>query len=235
MPDSSGSSTTLPLPVRGWFADCSPAFRSALLAAARPRQFEAGAMLYRAEETTTDLFAILTGVITVQCRFAHPDAVLLHFLWPGHWFGSLDVLAGRRRRYSAIARTNVALLQIPSGDVRALLQAFPEGAARLGGNAVYGFDMSMQAAADLLIRDAAARCAAVVLRLADRRWASGHQADVPVEIPVSQTELAMLCNVSRKTLSGVLRRFAEEGLLTAGYRTLTLHRPRLLRIVSDAG
>ena len=58
------------------------------------------------------------------------------------------------------------LLRVPGDDLRALLQRRPEGVARLGRNAVYGLDLAMQTASDLLIREASARCAAALLRLA---------------------------------------------------------------------
>ena len=236
MAETRGPGVPTGIPIRGWLAECSEGFRRDLFALARPKSFPAGSVLYRADDVAADLFGLRAGVVTVQWRFAHPDAVLLHLLWPGEWFGTLDMLAERPRRYTAVARTDVELLRVPSDEMRALLQRRPEGVASLGRNAVYGFDLAMQAAADLLIRDASARCAAVLLRLADRRWASGPGADLPSEIPAaSQTELAMLCNVSRKTFSRVIGEFASRRLVTVGYRSLTLHDPAQLRVVADSG
>jgi CRP-like cAMP-binding protein len=96
-------------------------------------------------------------------------------------------------------------------------------------------DLAMQIAADLLIRDASARCAAVLLRLAGRRWVSGPDADLSSEIPASQTELAMLCNLSRNSFSRVVRGLSSRGLLTLDYKSLTVNDPARLRDVADAG
>jgi len=236
MAKTHGPSVPTGFPIRGWLADCSPEFRRELFALARPKSCSAGSVVYRTDDAPADLFGIRSGVVTVQCRFAHPDAVLLHLLWPGEWFGTLDMLTERSRRYTTVARTDVELLRVPSDGMRALLQRRPEGVAKLGRNAVYGMDLAMQAAADLLIRDASARCAAVLLRLADRRWASGPDADLPSEIPAaSQTELAMLCNVSRKTFSRVVGEFSRRRLVTVGYRSLTVNDPSRLREVADSG
>jgi CRP-like cAMP-binding protein len=120
--------------------------------------------------------------------------------------------------------------------MRALLQRHPEGLAKLARNSVYGLDLAMQTASDLLIRDSAALCAAALLRLADRRWATGPHGNLPSEIPAaSQTELAMLCNVSRKTFSRVIGEFSRRGFVTVGYRSLTVHDPAQLRLVADSG
>jgi CRP-like cAMP-binding protein len=223
-------------PIRGWLADCSTEFRREFLELGRPKSFSAGGVIYRTDDATAELFGIISGVVTVQCRFAHPDAVLLHLLWPGEWFGGQDLLAGRSRRYTTVARTDVELLRVPGDEMRALLQRHPEGVAKLARNSVYGLDLAMQTASDLLIPDASARCAATLLRLADRRWATGPHGDLPSEIPAaSQTELAMLCNVSRKTFSRVIGDFSRRRLVTVGYRSLTVHDPAQLRIVADSG
>ena len=167
-------------------------------------------------------------------KFTHPDAVLLHMLRPGEWFGTVPVLLEGRRRVTAVARTDVNLLRVPGDELRALLRGRPEWFAELGRDAIYNMDLAMQIAADLLIRDASARCAAVLLRLAGRRWASGPDADLPSEIPASQAEVAMLCNVSRNSFSRVLRGLSVRGLVTVSYRSLTVNDPARLRDVADS-
>jgi CRP-like cAMP-binding protein len=117
----------------------------------------------------------------------------------------------------------------------ALLHRRPEGFIKLGHNAGYGLDLAIQCAVDLLIKDASARCAAALLRLAGRRWATDPDADLPSEIPATQTQLAMLCNVSRKTFSRVVNEFAKRGLVTVGYKSLTVNDPARLRRALDLG
>ena len=85
----------------------------------------------------------------------------MHMMWPGEWFGTMEVMVERKRNYTAIARTEVTLLRMPGNELQELLRRRPEGIIKLGQHAVYGFDLAMQGAADLLIRDASARCAAV--------------------------------------------------------------------------
>jgi CRP-like cAMP-binding protein len=224
------------LPIRGWLANCSAPFRREFLALARPRFIAAGTVIYRAGDVGRDLFGIRSGVVLVECRFTHPDAVLLHMLRVGEWFGTLDWVAERSRRFfSTVARTDVELLRVPGDEMQALLQRRPEGIVDLGRNAIWGMDLAMQCAADLLIKDASARCAAGLLRMAGRRWASDREADLPTEVPASQTELAMLCNVSRNTFSRVVKEFASRRLVTLGYRSLTVNDPARLRAVAEAG
>jgi CRP-like cAMP-binding protein len=221
--------------MRGWFANSDPEFRRELLALARPKFYAAGSVIYQADEIGQDVFGISSGVVTLQSKLTHADAVLLHMLWPGEWFGTLSLLLERGRRVTALARTDVNLLRVPGDELRALLRRRPAWFAELGRDAIYNMDLAMQIAADLLIRDASARCAAVLLRLAGRRWASGPDANLPSEIPASQSELAMLCNVSRNTFSRVVNDLSSRGLLTLHYRSLTLDDPARLRVVAEAG
>jgi CRP/FNR family transcriptional regulator, cyclic AMP receptor protein len=229
------SSAQAGFPIRGWFAESPPEFRRDFLALARPKSYAAGSVIFQAGELGQDVFGVHSGVVTLQSRLTHPDAVLLHMVWPGDWFGTWSVLLGKGRRMSAIARTDVNLLRIPGDDLRELLRRRPQWHTELGRDAVHGTDIAMQIAADLLIHNASARCAAVLLRLAGRRWASGPDADLPVEIPAAQNELAMLCNVSRNTFSRVVKDLSSRGLLTIDYRSLTLNDPAPLRDIANTG
>jgi CRP-like cAMP-binding protein len=235
MAKPSGATVQSRFPIRGWFADCPSRFRRELLALARPRSYAAGSVIYQAGDAGQDMFGISSGVVTMQSRLTHPDAVLLHMLRPGEWFGTVPVLLKRDRRITAVARTDVNLLRVPGDELRALLRRRPEWFAELGRDAIYNMDLAMQIAADLLIRDASARCAAVLLRLAGRRWASGPDADLPSEIPASQAELAMLCNLSRNSFSRVLRGLSVRELVTVSYRSLTVNDPARLREFADSG
>jgi len=235
MAKSDSDSVQTRFPIRGWFADCHPAFRRELFALAQPHSYVAGSVIYQADEVGQDVFGIKSGVVTVQSKLTHPDAVLMHMLRPGEWFGTGPVVLKQSRRVTAVARTDVNLLRIPGDKLRALLRRRPEWFAELGRDAAYSIDLAMQIAVDLLIRDASARCAAVLLRLAGRRWASGPEADLPSEIPASQTELAMLCNLSRNTFSRVVRAFSSRRLVSLNYRSLTVNDPARLRDVADAG
>jgi len=235
MAKGNSASVQARFPIRGWFADCHPRFRREFLALARLKFYAAGSVIYQADEVGQDVFGISSGVVTLQSRLTHPDAMLLHMLRPGEWFGTVPVLLERKRRVTAVARTDVNLLRVPGDELRALLRRRPEWVAEIGRDAVHYMDLGMQIAADLLIRDASARCAAVLLRLAGRRWASGPEADLPSEIPASQTELAMLCNLSRNTFSRVVRELSSRSLVTLNYRSLTVNDPARLRDVADAG
>jgi len=234
MAKTRGTSVPTSFPIRGWFADCQPEFRQAFLALARPRSHPAGSVIYQAGEVGQDVFGVGSGVVALQSRFSHADAALMHMLRPGDWFGTVPVLLEGDRRVSAVARTDVDLLRVPGDELRALLRRRPEWFAELGRDLIYNMDLAMQIATDLMVRNASARCAAVLLRVAGRRWTSDPDAALPAEIPASQVELAMLCNLSRNTFNRIVKAFSSRGLVVVNYRSLTVYDPARLRAIADS-
>jgi CRP-like cAMP-binding protein len=218
---------------RGWFAESHPQFRRKLLELARPRALPAGSVIYRADERSHELFGLVSGIVEVQGRLPHPDALLMHFIHPGHWFGGSPIVAARRRRVTARARTDVDLLFVPGDDLRTVLAQQPQWWREIGREVVFAFDLAVLTASDLLIRDVSARCAAVLLRLADRRSSFGPDLALPIEIPAAQSELAMACNVSRNTFAAVLRRFEAAGWIRSGYRSIVVVDAAAMRRLAD--
>lgn len=221
------------LPQRGWFARTDAEFRRELLALSRPHTYAAGAVIYQAGDLRGDFFVVRAGVVLLHSRFAHADAILLHMVHPGDSFGSTPALLSHARVATASARTPVQVLRIAGDDLRALLTRRPEWMVELGRDLLHYCEVAMQAAGDLLIRDTAARCAAVLLRLGGRRWAEDAEANQPSHVPASQAEIAMMANVSRNTLNEVLRAFTEQGIVALEYRSVLLKDPAHLRKIAD--
>jgi CRP-like cAMP-binding protein len=220
-------------PWRGWFGESHPQFRRQLLELARPRFCPADSVIYRADEQSHELFGLASGIVEVQGRLPHPDALLMHFIHPGHWFGGSPIVAARRRRVTARARTDVELLSVNGDDLLTLLAQKPQWWQEIGREVVFALDLALLMASDLLIRDVSARCAAVLLRLADQR--SNFEPDYALqsEIPAAQFELAMACNVSRNTFAAVLHRFEEAGWIRSGYRSVVVVDPAAMRRLAD--
>ena len=195
---TAGPTDRLAIPIRGWFGEADPDFRREFVALGRSKFFiPAGSTIYNAGEAGPAVFGIVSGIVMVQCRFVHPDAVMLHMLRAGDWVGTVPVLFNRPRRVTAVARTGVEVLVFPVTSCGFSWVADRSGRSSWPGTLSFHIDVAVQGAADLLIRDPAARCAAVLLRLGGQRWAASHGANLPSETPAPQSELAMLCNVSK--------------------------------------
>jgi CRP-like cAMP-binding protein len=83
-----------------------------------------------------------------------------------------------------------------------------------------------------MIRDSKRRCIASILRLADCRF-SDRPGGRPIEAPLSQEELAAISNLSRTSVSTIVRDLEDAGLITLGYRTIVLVDTDRLRAIVD--
>jgi hypothetical protein len=92
---------------------------------------------------------------------------------------------------------------------------------------IYG-DTSQNAAADLLIRDSERRCAAVLLRLSGLRFARPDDAK-PVQVPLTQSELAGAANLSRNSVGTMVKRLVARGLIEQGRQGIVVCAPMALR------
>ncbi|MGC2204256.1 MAG: helix-turn-helix domain-containing protein [Stellaceae bacterium] len=86
----------------------------------------------------------------------------------------------------------------------------------------------MGAADDRMIRDHVKRCIAVLLRLGGCRQSSLPDPP-PIEIDLSQEDIAFMSNVARTTAGAVLRKLEAMGLLEQSYRRIRILAPDALR------
>jgi CRP/FNR family transcriptional regulator, cyclic AMP receptor protein len=145
------------------------------------------------------------------------------------WFGGQPQVDGSMRWITAIARTEAHVFTIPAAIGNALLLSDQRLIWFVLQLVTKLFEVSMTALADSLIPDSRLRCVATLLRIGDRR----NNDTTPVTLPISQNDLSQLCNLSRQTSGDVLRGLEAEGLVTLGYRSITLNHPARLRAMAE--
>lgn len=216
----------------GWLSHCAPAFAEAILAHCHWRQVPAGAGIQHAGEHGATLTGLARGSLTMTTSLSTPDSPTLHVMHPGNWFGFVPLFLGGDRPNSMVARTDVTLAVMSQSEVEALLAPHPEWWRAMGALGILYANLATSVAADMMIRDSGRRCAAALLQLADCRHTDpiGGQA---CGAPLSQEELAAISNLSRTSISTILRDFEEAHLLRLGYRTVTLLEPARLRAYVD--
>jgi CRP-like cAMP-binding protein len=218
----------------GWLSATPPEFQQAILSRGGWGPIEACAPIQEGGEEGGELIGLARGIVEMRTILGRADTPLMHFGHPVFWFGYVPILTGRPRRIAASARTQVWLARIPQAAVRALLAERPEWWRHLMQLPIIYGDVSQTIAADLLIRDSERRCAAVLLRLGGRRFA-GQEDKGPVEVPVTQSDLAGAANLSRNSVGTMLQRLAARGLIEQRYRGVGVRAPKALRAFVDEG
>jgi len=212
----------------GWLSITPLSFQNDVLARCHLQTFKSGESIYHVNDPPGGMFGLVSGGLGVSIAPGEREPHFAHFARPGAWFGEAAAITGQPRRVGLSATRDSELLHLPLPEIRQIVGANPE-AWRLFALVTIGhLDMAIGASDDLLIRDHVKRCIAVLLRLGGCRMGSSPEA-APVEIDVSQEEIAALSNVARTTASAVLRDLEAKGCLEQSYRRIRILAPDALR------
>jgi CRP-like cAMP-binding protein len=216
----------------GWLVHCNRAFAESFIAHCHWRHVPAGTGIQHAGEPGGTLTGIAHGNALLTTSLSSPDSPTIHVMSPGEWFGYVPIFIGGNRPNSIVARTDVILATMSQAEVEAFLAPRPEWWRDVGTLGIIHANVATGIAADMMIRESRRRCAASLLQIANCRHADplGPQ---PVSTPLSQEELAAIANLSRTSISSILRDFEEAGLIKLGYRSFTLLQPSKLRDLVD--
>lgn len=102
----------------------------------------------------------------------------------------------------------------------------PASAKHLGSMTAYGQDAILSCVADLLIRDATVRIAAVLLRVTGIM--DGIEPDDPRGYGLTQTLIGDLANASRPTVVRALAEFRDRGWIEASYGRMRILAPEAM-------
>jgi CRP-like cAMP-binding protein len=218
---------------RGWLGATPVDFRTAILSLCGWQNLDAGATIQLGGEEFGELIGLASGIIENTTVLGVAGTPLMHLTHAVDWVGYGPIISPRPRPVATSARTSVWLARAPQASVVQLLAKRPEWWRHfLPLSLEYG-DAAASIAADLLIRGSERRCAAILLRLGGCRFA-GPDDSRPIEIPVSQDELAGAANMSRNTAGTMLRKLAARGLIEPAYRSIIARVPAKLRAFVEA-
>jgi CRP/FNR family transcriptional regulator, cyclic AMP receptor protein len=209
----------------GWLSHLPIEIRSQLLDACRCYKVAPGQAVTHGGDVTGGIFCIISGTAGVNSAIGSSEAPLIHIAGAGYWFGLFPITVGRPRIISVTAKTPALVATIPQSVLQSLLDQNAQLWRWLNLLALESAALAVQALADLYIGDNERRCAAILLRIAGCREIGA----APVTATLTQDELASLSNLSRATVSKVVRNLAASGHISLGYRTIDILKPAQLR------
>jgi CRP-like cAMP-binding protein len=216
----------------GWLSHAPPEFGATFMAHCHWRHIDAGSAISHAGDTGNSVMGLARGTTSISTALTSPDANIVSIGHPGLWFGYVPMFTQIARVVSVTARTNVHLAFISETEVERLLASNPQWWRHFAALGIMYGNTAINIAADLMIRDSRRRCISSILRLADCRFAD-RPGGRPIEAPLSQEELAAMSNLSRTSVSTIVRDLEDEGLITLGYRTIVLVDTDRLRAIVD--
>lgn len=210
----------------GWLSRMPESFQRDVLDRCRLQRFKAGEFVYVIGDPPGGMFGLVAGGLSISVAPRQRGPYFAHSARPGSWFGEAAALTGQPRRVGLMATRATRLLHLPLHAIHEIVGKDPAAWRLFALVTIEHLDAAIGAYDDLMIRDHAKRCIAVLLRLGGRRAPSPESS--PVEIDFTQEDIATIANVARTTVVAVLRDLEALGYVTKSYRRIRIVAPDAL-------
>lgn len=179
------------------------------------RDVPAGESVYFEGDEASHIYLVALGKIKLMRHTTAGREVLLNILHGGEDFGTLGVFGGHTYTETAIAQTDCCILQISAANFEGILDAYPEVTRKVLGVVSQRLAESQEVVKQLSSYTVEQRIAAALLRLAGNLGETRGQ-DVLIQLPFSRQDLAAMTGTTTETVSRVMSRFSDDGLVRTG-------------------
>ncbi|MEB7884035.1 Crp/Fnr family transcriptional regulator [Serratia fonticola] len=205
---------------RGWLSHMPEPFRVRLLQNAQLLKYEPGQIIFRTGGPPGGIYGLVAGTVIVNTAPLDSTPRLIHIALPGGWTGEDCFLTGHQRRIELVAQDETWVMHVPIKAMEQMSAANPNDMRAFGVISIIASDSLLRIVHDLQKNTVSSRIASALHRIS---WT----ADAPVS--VSQENLSLLTNTSRKQVNSVIQQFVEQGWVETGYRSITVTNPAALR------
>lgn len=215
------------------FQGLSPTELQAALRSARRRQVRREAFFFQQGDPASALYVLTAGRVRLTQVTPEGDQVILHLVHPGEMFGGIAVLGDATYPVSAQALEDCQALAWDGEGMVRLMERTPRlalNALRLLAGRVQELQDRVRELATERVERRVARTLLRLTRQAGRKVEGG----VLIDLPLSRQDLAEMTGTTLFTVSRVLSRWEQQGLVEAGRERVLIRFPHgLVRIAED--
>ena len=207
----------------GWLRDAAPTFRAELLRRCERLSFQRGDMIYREQDPAGGLVAVISGRVDLLWPRHGDGRSLFHVYGPGWWLGELSALSGQMRRFDMRAGRDTRILRLGRTRLMQLGEERPETWRHVAHMANTNLRIAIDRVEFHRLKDPTTRVATCLMLLTTTGvgWSG--------RLPLSQTELASIADLSRRCVSGALMALERKGLVERGYGLIVVKDRERLR------
>lgn len=189
-----------------------------------------GEVIFSDGEPSTGFYIVASGSVKIFKLSPDGKEKILHIFGKGQPFAEVAVFSGDPYPANALSLQKSHLLFLPKNEFIALIANKPDLAlSMLAVMAVRLRQFSVQIE-NLTLKDVPARLAGYILYLIEE------QGDAKsVDLDVSKNHLASILGATPETLSRVMARMAQEGLINVDGRTISIKDKKGLEDLSSSG
>ncbi|TWB42731.1 Crp/Fnr family transcriptional regulator [Nitrospirillum pindoramense] len=199
---------------RGWLAEQPADLRAEILARGRLRAYADGQAVYRGGDAPDGLYALVTGRMRLATVQEDGREVVILHAGPGHWFGEVSMVDGLPRGQTAVAKGDSLVLHLPGEAFARIVEADPRRWANFAGILSRHLRQATHYLGEVLALPTPQRTARLLALLCRLEEGAGSG---PVQLPLSQEDLAGMLGLSRQTANRALGRLEGAGLVRRGY------------------
>jgi CRP-like cAMP-binding protein len=202
-----------------WFGALAPALQQLIVQRSIVVCFEPGDCLIEEGSPPKGLYAVLEGRVRVTRRLAAGRGAPVHVGGRGFWCGEYATLAGQTTIGSTIADTQVRALFLSAAEFERIIDEEPRHYRAFMALLLERYARVFGCVADLHGLPSEERLRRRLDSIA-AFWRDDLSTRGPIDIPLSQVELASMVGLSRQRLSTLLGRLAAQGLIEVGFRSI---------------
>ncbi|GIX48534.1 MAG: Crp/Fnr family transcriptional regulator [Candidatus Tectimicrobiota bacterium] len=215
-----------------FFQGLSEAEAAAVLDAAWPRRVARDGFFFHQHDTATTLYVLRQGQVKLSQLTPEGHQVLLRYVGPGEMFGGIAVLAQSAYPVSAQAVEDSLALAWDGERMARLMERYPRLALNALRLVAARFRELQDRYRELATERVERRVARALLRLARHRGRKV-PAGVLIDLPLSRQDLAELTGTTLYTVSRLLSRWDQQGLLHAGRERVLIRTPHELERIAE--
>jgi CRP-like cAMP-binding protein len=203
------------------FGPLEDADRRAVAQEMREASFDAGQVVFARGDTGKELYLVSSGRVRLSVLTAEGRELSFAHAEPGQIFGEIAVLDGGLRTADATAVTKVSALTLSKVAVVRLIETRPvirESVIKFLCNRVREADHQLEGIALYPIE---VRLARFFLATARQKGGATPGAKVALDLPISQSELALLIGASRPKVNAALALLEDGGAIARSDRGFT--------------
>jgi CRP-like cAMP-binding protein len=179
------------------------------------RGYSAGETIYFEGDEAQHLYLTAMGRVKLSRNTTAGREVVLDMLHGGEYFGNLKVLGAADYAETAVSHTDTCILQISSGDFETVLSRQPDVTLKVLEAVGRRLEESRELVKQLSTYTVEQRIASALLRLATKLGEPREQGEL-IQLPFSRQDLAAMTGATVETVSRVMSRLTEAGLVQSG-------------------
>ena len=195
------------------FRDLDPGDLATLAATVRTRRYRRGDVVFQQGDPGDGLYVILSGRVKIWTTGDGGGEAILATLRANEFFGALALLDGAPRSASATAIEATETLTVPRERFRQLIDDEPAIRDHVIVQLAHEVRRLTTHVEELHFLDIAGRLAARLVRLAEEQGEPASGAEIRLDGPLTQGELAAMVGSTRQSVNKLLGWLVDDGLI----------------------